>query len=151
MVKQAAAAAAVAATAATQVYPVTEYELGERAKQAAKLMAAKIKEVPNLGNATPEGLIDMLGDVREQKKRLEFLEGVYKAALEARISEAQQTGSSPVMGETWLGQYSEVTQERISAEKVREVLKNEPTLLAKCFASTSFKMLKTSLNPKAFK
>lgn len=42
-------------------------------------------EPPNLANATLQGLIDMLGQTREDKKDLEKLEGIYKDAIEARI------------------------------------------------------------------
>lgn len=42
-------------------------------------------QMPNLANATPEGLMDMLGDVREQMKDLKKLEGIYKDALEGRL------------------------------------------------------------------
>lgn len=41
--------------------------------------------MPNLANATPEGLVDMLGEVREQIKDLQKLEGIYKDALAARM------------------------------------------------------------------
>lgn len=44
-------------------------------------------KVPNLANATPEGLVDMLGEVREQMKDLKKLEGIYKEALEARMKD----------------------------------------------------------------
>lgn len=40
--------------------------------------------MPNLANATVGGLVDMLGDVREEMKILKKLEGVYKQALAAR-------------------------------------------------------------------
>lgn len=40
--------------------------------------------MPNLANATPGGLVDMLGEVREEKKDLEKLEGIYKEAIAAR-------------------------------------------------------------------
>ena len=41
--------------------------------------------MPNFANATPQGLADMLGDVREQIKDLQKYEGMYKEALSARI------------------------------------------------------------------
>lgn len=41
--------------------------------------------MPNLANATPEGLVDMLGETREQIKDLQKLEGIYKEALQARL------------------------------------------------------------------
>lgn len=46
-------------------------------------------KMPNFANATPEGLTDMLGEVREQIKDLQKLEGLYKEALTARLSAAE--------------------------------------------------------------
>jgi hypothetical protein len=40
-------------------------------------------KVPDLSNATPVGVADMLGVTREQKKDLEKLEGIYKGWLES--------------------------------------------------------------------
>jgi len=40
--------------------------------------------MPNLANATPGGLVDMLGKVREEMKDLKKLEGIYKEAIAAR-------------------------------------------------------------------
>lgn len=42
-------------------------------------------QMPNLENATPTGLVDLLGQTREQIKDLEKLEGIYKEALKARL------------------------------------------------------------------
>lgn len=42
-------------------------------------------KAPNLDNATPGGLADQLGDVREQIKELEKTEGFLKEALKARM------------------------------------------------------------------
>lgn len=47
-------------------------------------------KMPNLENATPSGLIDMLGDVREQIADLKRLEGIYKTALEARLKKEEE-------------------------------------------------------------
>jgi len=44
-------------------------------------------KMPNLENMTPSGLADLLGEVREQIKDLEKLEGIYKEALKARIDQ----------------------------------------------------------------
>lgn len=46
-------------------------------------------KMPNLANATPEGVIDMLGEVREQMKGLEKLEGIYKEWLKAWLREEE--------------------------------------------------------------
>lgn len=42
--------------------------------------------MPNLSNATPAGLIDMLGNVRENAKTLKKLEGIYKTKLESLMA-----------------------------------------------------------------
>lgn len=42
---------------------------------------------PSFANATPGGLADMLGDVKEQIKVLEKMEGLIKEALKARWPE----------------------------------------------------------------
>ncbi len=41
---------------------------------------------PNLANATASGLVDLLGQVREEMSDLKKLEGIYKTALDARIA-----------------------------------------------------------------
>lgn len=51
-------------------------------------------QMPNLSNATPEGLADMLGEVREQIKDLQKLEGIYKQALEARVRAQEEQSES---------------------------------------------------------
>lgn len=43
--------------------------------------------MPNFANATPSGLVDMLGEVREQMADLKKLEGLYKEALGAKSSD----------------------------------------------------------------
>lgn len=43
--------------------------------------------MPSLANATPEGLVDMLGEVREQINDLKKYEGIYKEALTARLAD----------------------------------------------------------------
>lgn len=54
-------------------------------------------QMPNLANATISGLIDMLGQVRDEKKDLEKLEGIYKDAIAARIKaeEAEKAANKP--------------------------------------------------------
>ena len=41
--------------------------------------------MPTLGNATLEGLVDMLGKTREEIKDLQKYEGIYKDAIKARM------------------------------------------------------------------
>jgi hypothetical protein len=104
------------------------------------------KTLPNMANYTPGGIIDMLGDTRVEIKRLQFLEGVYKEALKARATELQLKGESLLKGEKYVGKYSKKTQERIAADLVREVLKDKPAELAKCFKEIAF--LQLDIDPR---
>lgn len=106
------------------------------------------REVPNLENATPGGLIDQLGDIRKDLKELKYLEGIYRGALDARCTEEQLKGLVSIGGENWIGAYKEVEQERISADLVREVLKSQPDVLAKVITVTSFKQLNVMKAPE---
>jgi len=57
-------------------------------KKAAKKKTGKRKSgLPNLDNATPNVLVDWIGNVREQMKELKQLEGYYKEALLARAGD----------------------------------------------------------------
>jgi hypothetical protein len=101
------------------------------------------RTVPNLDNATPASIIDELGGVRVEKKRLEFLEGIYKQALEARVTETQLKGFQPVQGEKYTGTYSVVTQERVDGDAVRAEFANNPEMLKKFIKVITFKQLGT--------
>ena len=63
----------------TKTIEMTQVKTSRYAGEKAKFV------MPNLSNATPEGLVDMLGELREAKKDLEKLEGIYKNALMARL------------------------------------------------------------------
>lgn len=102
-------------------------------------------EAPNLTNSTLEFLIDEIGKLRGEQKRLAFLEGVYKQALEARCSNDQLTGIAFIQGTTYLGNRIKQVQYRISSDKVQEVLKDEPTKLVACYNELTFWQL--SVNP----
>lgn len=52
-------------------------------------------KMPELANATDMGLVDMLGQTRERIKHDKKLEGVYKAALEARLTANGEGAPSP--------------------------------------------------------
>lgn len=56
-------------------------------------------QMPNLGNATIPGLIDMLGKVREEIKDLQKLEGIYKEAVGARI-EAEEKEAAKLQAQS---------------------------------------------------
>lgn len=100
---------------------------------------------PNLENTTPEFLIDEIGRLRSEQKRLAFLEGVYKEALEARCTTEQRTGIAFIQGTIYLGNRTKQEQYRISAEKVQDTLKDEPHKLALCYNKIEFWQL--SVNP----
>lgn len=54
-------------------------------KSARKEGKKPVFKTPNLSNFTPEGIADMLGDVRERIADLKKEEGVLKEALKARL------------------------------------------------------------------
>jgi len=95
-------------------------------------------KIPDLSNATPGFLIDEIGKLREEQKRIKFLEGFYKQALEARASKAQLNGTEFIQGEKYIGDRSFQAQKRINSELVVEELKNEPERLARCYGDVEF-------------
>ncbi len=66
-----------------QVYKTIEFKQFKTARKDKKKKPTF--RMPNLANATPEGLVDMLGKVREEIKELQKLEGIYKETLQARM------------------------------------------------------------------
>lgn len=77
-------------------------------------------EMPELGNATQEFLIDELGELGETIKALEKLQGVYKEALKARVEDLKPGLS--YFGDSFEMAYSEVTAERMDTEAVKKAL-----------------------------
>lgn len=75
---------------------------------------------PNLANATVTSLTDVVGVLRVWKNYLDTAEKYYAAALKARLK-----GATSGEGESFEFEASVTTQERISAEKAREVLTDE--------------------------
>lgn len=55
-------------------------------------------KMPDLSNATPGGLVDMLGELREEIADLKKLEGIYKSALEARSGTKMTSGGDEESG-----------------------------------------------------
>jgi len=102
----------------------------------------KDKTIPNLSNATPGFLVDRIGEMRVEAARLKFLDGIYKQALNARITSAQKSGAI-IEGERYNGDIVSKKQDRISPDKVREELKNEPERLARCVETIEFEQLNT--------
>jgi hypothetical protein len=102
--------------------------------------------LPNLQNATPEGLIDIIGDLREQQKDLKQREGVYTEALKGRFPEERKAG---IKGEKWEMVVLPVTQERLDTEAVKDLLdrlheskKITDEEFAECFKTASFEQMK---------
>jgi hypothetical protein len=110
-------------------------------------MANGDKTVPNLENATPSFLIDEIGRMRVEAARLQFLDGIYKSALKARVTDLQLNGGSFIKGEKFVGDYEQKTQERVDTAAVREHFKNDPEILAKLIKIVTFKQLNTKPNP----
>ena len=77
--------------------------------------------VPDLSNATPEMLIDELGEVRDKIKVLKKYEGLYKDALLARLEEGEVT----VEGEKYAGLVERVSQNRFQAASAKEEMGQE--------------------------
>ncbi len=110
------------------------------AKKATKKKAPKRKSgLPNLDNATPPVLVDWLGNVREQMKELKQLEGYYKEALRARVSDDDLVDG--ITGDEFEALISEVTQMRIDTEAVKEEM-GEEWWIDHC-KETSYDMIKT--------
>jgi hypothetical protein len=100
--------------------------------------SATDKTIPNLENATPGFLVDEIKRLRVEASRLKFLEGVYKQALEARLTPEQLSGVTMVEGEKNYGMRKKMTQERVDTDAVREYFKNDPEELAKCMKLIEF-------------
>jgi hypothetical protein len=77
--------------------------------------------LPNLQNATPEGLTDIIGDLREQQRDLKQREGIYTEALKGRFPEERRKG---IKGEKWEMSVAQVTQDRLDTDFVKDLLDN---------------------------
>jgi hypothetical protein len=86
-------------------------------------MAVEEFVMPNLENATPQFLIDELGEVRERIKVLQKYEGLYKAALEARLGDITRMQS-----ERYSLLVKHVDQERLDGDKVKAFLEAQGVL-----------------------
>lgn len=106
------------------------------------------RTIPDLSNATSSFLIDEIGRMRAEAARLKFLDGVYKQALEARITEKQAAGSEFIRGEFFIGDYKEMTTERIDSDAVRQHFADDPEGLRKVMRVITFKQLSTKVKPE---
>lgn len=75
--------------------------------------------IPDLSNATPGGLVDLIGDERAKKAEAEFYEKFYKQALEARKE------GVIVEGERYIATFVAGSQERIDSDAVRAAFTRE--------------------------
>ncbi len=104
------------------------------------------KTVPNLENATPGFLLDEIARMRVEAARLKFLDGVYKQALDARITDEQKLNGALIEGDKNTGSYTTSYQERVDVEAVKEYFKDQPEELKKVMKLIEVKTLRT--NPK---
>ena len=82
------------------------------AKTAVKTTA---DQMTNLANATPEFLVDELGDIREQVRVLKKQEGFYKTALKARMDYDEM-----ILGERYKGVKTQKERTGLDVAKIRE-------------------------------
>ena len=99
--------------------------------------------IPNLENATPGFLVDEIAKIRVEAARLKFLEGVYKQALEARVSPEQKKGTAIIEGTYAVASYRHQLQERIDTDAVKEYFKDKPEELRKVMKVIEFDVLST--------
>ncbi len=104
-----------------------------------ELLGSSPKDM-NLANATPEGLIDELGQVRAWKSKLQTWEKFFGEATKARMNKA---GDTTVTGDALFdGLLENIEQIRISSEKVRELA--DENFLAKVTNVVTFQTLRTT-------
>lgn len=80
-------------------------------------MAKKSYPIPNLENMTDGGLVDLLGQVREQMAEAKFYEGFYKEVLTSRLA-----GRTVLPGENFELQVVTYPQSRFSVEVCRAAI-----------------------------
>ena len=109
-------------------------------------------ELPELGNMTPQGFVDVIGNLRETQKDLKQQEGIYTEAFKARFPDDHKKG---VEAEVWSMACIPVTQNRIQTQVVKDLLdrlltegKITPEEAKECFGETSFTQMKFTKRPK---
>jgi hypothetical protein len=85
-----------------------------------RYMAPK-RELPNLENATPGFLLDMIATERAIQKEAKYLEGVYRQALDSR----RDLTAKSVESDTHVGEYVESAQERLDSDAIRESVSHD--------------------------
>lgn len=107
-------------------------------------MAKPTQTIPNLENATPGFLVDEIAKIRTEQSRLKFLEGVYKQALQARITDAQKSGAEGIEGTYAFATYRKQTQERVDTDAVKAYFADQPEELKKVMKVIEFDVLTTT-------
>jgi hypothetical protein len=108
--------------------------------------------LPNLENATPGGLIDIIGDLRAQQKELKQREGIYTEALKGRFPTEFAAG---IEGEAFIMNPTTVTQTRLETENVKALLdrlKEEGKItdheFGSCYKEVPMTQMKFTARPK---
>jgi len=84
--------------------------------------------IPNMENYTPAALVELIAGERENKKRAEFYEGLYRQRLNATRDPAQ----TAIESDNFIGNYRVSQQERIDTEAVKAAFSRDE-LIAKGF------------------
>ena len=79
-------------------------------------------KLPNLSNATPEFLVDEIGDVRQQIKELEKKKGFYQEAL---LGRARLLGQTHFKGDRWEADIVELSRTGLDTQTVKEEMGEE--------------------------
>jgi len=114
------------------------------AKPAEKLTTVCIYDYgnkpPNFANATPEYLIDALGEIREMSKKCKKWEGWFKEAILGRRADFK----AAINGEAYSGLLVDGEQVRIDSDAVREHFKDDPETLEKLMKVIPMVTIKTT-------
>lgn len=116
--------------------------------------------LPNLANATPEFLVDQIGQVKARLKNLEKYEGVFTQALLARLMVKKGTEGpeeEPMLknafgehqGEKFIATIEPaVGSMRLNADKVKAYVGNDEDVYRTLCAQTESKGYKLTVKPK---
>jgi hypothetical protein len=91
-------------------------------------MSRKAYHIPDMSNATPSGLVDMLADAREKEAEAKFYAGFYKDALKARWP--KELIGKPLEGEKFCAELKVVEATRFDINAARAAAEKDPLLAA---------------------
>lgn len=118
----------------------------------------KKRELPNLGNATQEFLIDEIAKLRDEQKDLKWLEGVYAEAVKARFHDAEgrvtpltESNKAEMAGKVFAGtthvlEIQYVEQSRMNTELFKA---EQPEMYRKYVKTIDFNQFKFTPLPPA--